>query len=73
VVAVRWVSFGTAVPSWSSVLADARHLPHGRSPGADRHLKIYGDRDNLKREIIRCLKRYVAREVFAALQAPATT
>jgi hypothetical protein len=23
-----------------------------------------------KREIIRCLKRYVAREVFAALQAP---
>jgi transposase len=26
-----------------------------------------------KREIIRCLKRYVAREVFAALQAPATT
>jgi hypothetical protein len=25
-----------------------------------------------KREIIRCLKRYVAREVFAALQAPAT-
>jgi transposase len=24
-----------------------------------------------KREIIRCLKRYVAREVFAALQAPA--
>jgi transposase len=25
-----------------------------------------------KREIIRCLKRYVAREVFAALHAPAT-
>jgi transposase len=25
-----------------------------------------------KREIIRCLKRYVAREVFAALQAPTT-
>ena len=25
-----------------------------------------------KREIIRCLKRYVAREVFAALQAPIT-
>ena len=25
-----------------------------------------------KREIIRCLKRYVAREIFAALQAPAT-
>ena len=24
-----------------------------------------------KREIIRCLKRYVAREIFAALQAPA--
>jgi glutamine phosphoribosylpyrophosphate amidotransferase len=23
-----------------------------------------------KKEIIRCLKRYVAREVFAALQAP---
>jgi hypothetical protein len=28
--AVRWVSFGTAVPFWSSFLADARHLPHGR-------------------------------------------
>ena len=26
-----------------------------------------------KREIIRCLKRYVAREVFAALQAPTAT
>jgi transposase len=25
-----------------------------------------------KREIIRCLKRYVAREVFAALHAPTT-
>jgi hypothetical protein len=24
-----------------------------------------------KREIIRCLKRYVAREVFAAMNAPA--
>jgi hypothetical protein len=30
-VVVRWVSFGTAVPFWSSFLADARHLPHGRS------------------------------------------
>jgi hypothetical protein len=30
--AVRWVSFGAAVPFWSSGLADARHLPHGRSP-----------------------------------------
>jgi hypothetical protein len=49
VVAVRWVSFGTAVPFWSSVLADARHLPHGRSPGGDRHLNFYGDRDNLER------------------------
>ena len=29
--AVRWVSFGTAVPFWSSDLAVARHLPHGRS------------------------------------------
>jgi hypothetical protein len=26
-----------------------------------------------KREIIRCLKRYIAREVFAALQAPTAT
>jgi hypothetical protein len=34
-------------PSWSSDLAVARPLPHGRSPGGDRHLKIYGDRDNL--------------------------
>jgi hypothetical protein len=30
IVAVRWVSFGTAVPFWSSDLAVARHLPHGR-------------------------------------------
>jgi hypothetical protein len=30
VVAERWVSFGTAVPFWSSFLVDARHLPHGR-------------------------------------------
>jgi hypothetical protein len=30
VVAVRWVSFGTAVPFWSSSLVVARHLPHGR-------------------------------------------
>jgi hypothetical protein len=44
---VRWVSFGTAVPVWSSFLADARHLPHGRSPGGDRHLNFYGNRDNL--------------------------
>ena len=29
-VAAWWVSFGTAVPFWSSFLADARHLPHGR-------------------------------------------
>ena len=36
-----------AVPFWSSVLADARHLPHGRSPGGDRHLNFYGNRDNL--------------------------
>jgi hypothetical protein len=49
VVAVRWVSFGTAVPFWSSSLAVARHLPHGRSPGGDRHLNFYGDRDNLGR------------------------
>src|SRR5512133_827676 len=48
VVAVRWVSFGTAVPFWSSFLADARHLPHGRSPGGDRHLNFYGNRDNLE-------------------------
>src|SRR5215218_9179633 len=30
VAAEWWVSFGTAVPSWSSGLAVARHLPHGR-------------------------------------------
>jgi hypothetical protein len=29
-------------------LADARHLPHGRSPGGDRHLNFYGNRDNLR-------------------------
>jgi len=28
-------------------LAVARHLPHGRSPGGDRHLNFYGNRDNL--------------------------
>jgi hypothetical protein len=42
---VRWVSFGTAVPFWSSSLAVARHLPHGRSPGGDRHLNFYGNRE----------------------------
>src|SRR5215218_2738819 len=47
VLAVRWVSFGMAVPFWSSDLAVARHLPHGRSPGGDRHLNFYGNRDNL--------------------------
>jgi hypothetical protein len=47
VVAVRWVSFGTAVPSWSSSLVVARHLPHGRSPGGDRHLNFYRNPDNL--------------------------
>ena len=29
------------------VLADARHLPHGRSRAGDRHLKFYETRDNL--------------------------
>jgi hypothetical protein len=48
-VVVAWVSFGTAVPSRSSFLAVARHLPHGRSPGGDRHLNFYGNRDNLVR------------------------
>jgi hypothetical protein len=28
-------------------LVVARHLPHGRSPGGDRHLNFYGNRDNL--------------------------
>jgi len=28
-------------------LAVARHLPHGRSPGGDRHLNFHGNRDNL--------------------------
>jgi hypothetical protein len=28
-------------------LADARHLPHGRSRAGDRHLKFYETRDNL--------------------------
>ena len=42
-----WVSFGAAVPFWSSSLVVARHLPHGRSPGGDRHLNFYGNRDNL--------------------------
>lgn len=44
---MRCVCFGMAVPFWSSSLAVARHLPHGRSPGGDRHLNFYGDRDNL--------------------------
>jgi hypothetical protein len=35
------------VPFWSSSLVVARHLPHGRSPGGDRHLKFYEARDNL--------------------------
>jgi hypothetical protein len=48
VAAEWWVSFGTAVPFWSSSLVVARHLPHGRSPGGDRHLNFYGDRDNLR-------------------------
>jgi hypothetical protein len=30
VVMMRWVSFGMAVPFWSSDLAVARHLPHDR-------------------------------------------
>jgi hypothetical protein len=28
-------------------LADARHLPHGRSQAGDRHLKFHETRDNL--------------------------
>ena len=31
------------------VLADTRHLPHGRSRAGDRHLKFYETRDNLCR------------------------
>ena len=29
-------------------MADARHLPHGRSRAGDRHLKFYETRDNLR-------------------------
>ena len=29
-------------------MADARHLPHGRSRAGDRHLKFYETRDNLE-------------------------
>ena len=32
--------------SWV-VLADAQHLPHGRSRAGDRHLKFHESRDNL--------------------------
>jgi hypothetical protein len=28
-------------------LVVARHLPHGRSPGGDRHLNFYRNPDNL--------------------------
>ena len=28
-------------------MADARHLPHGRSRAGDRHLNFYETRDNL--------------------------
>jgi hypothetical protein len=57
---VRWVSFGTAVPFWSSDLAVARHLPHGRSPGGDRHLNFYGNRDNLKTDLTKQLTEGIA-------------
>jgi transposase InsO family protein len=42
-----WLLFFTAVPCCWCVLADARHLPHGRSRAGDRHLKFYETRDNL--------------------------
>ena len=45
-VAAWCVSFDTAVPFWSSDLAVARHLPHGR-PRAGTASKFYGDWDNL--------------------------
>jgi hypothetical protein len=35
------------VPSLVGVLANARHLPAGRSRARDRHLKIHDYRDNL--------------------------
>jgi hypothetical protein len=38
-----------AVPFWSSSLAVARHLPHGRTSGGDRHLKFHEAPDNLTR------------------------
>jgi transposase len=32
-------------------LADARHLPHGRSRAGDRHLNFYDTRNNLRRGV----------------------
>ena len=32
-------------------MADARHLPHGRSRAGDRHLKFYETRDNLPNKL----------------------
>ena len=42
-----WLLFFTAVPLLLVFLADARHLPHGRSRAGDRHLNFYETRDNL--------------------------
>ena len=48
-----WLLFFTAVPLVLCVLADARHLPHGRSRAGDRHLKFYETRDNLPDRSVR--------------------
>ena len=33
-------------------MADARHLPHGRSRAGDRHLNFYETRDNLRDRVL---------------------
>jgi hypothetical protein len=48
VAAAWWVAFGTAVPLWSSFLADARHLTTRQVSGGDRYLNFHGNRDNLR-------------------------
>jgi hypothetical protein len=60
------------VPFWSSSLVVARHLPHGRSPGGDRHLKFYEARDNLCTKPVGTSVSYYPRGSHAPTAHPAT-
>jgi hypothetical protein len=63
---VECVSFGKAVPLWSSSLAVAGHLPHSGHQAGTATSTFYDVRDNLRRSLAKMLARAQTQTIASA-------